>query len=194
MNLRFDRIIGRVAAISLVGAIVGTVYVTAVAMPLARQERNAEQIANLQAMLARYRGMAVEVPRIRAAVENFDREPEGTGSYLEGSTDALAAAWLVEQVKRGVQENGGRVNAAQNLPTATVEDLQKVSVRIQFTGGIETLQRVLHAVERGRPMLFIEGMEIRETARSQAGQELNNDPVLAIRLDVAGYLRGRAGK
>jgi hypothetical protein len=194
MELRFSGIIGRVAAVGLVAAIAGTTYVTAVTMPLARRDHNAEQIADLQAMLARYRRMAAEVPRIRAAVEDLDRETEGNGSYLEGSTDALAAAWLVEQVKRGVQEHGGRVSAAQNLPTVTADDLQKVSVRIQFIGVIETLQRVLHAVESGRPMLFIEGMEIRETARSQAGQEGDGDPMLAIRLDVAGYLRGRAGE
>lgn len=194
MELRFSGIIGRVAAIGLVAAIAGAVYVTAVTMPLSRRDHNAEQIADLQAMLERYRGMAAETPRIRAAVEDLDRETEGNGSYLEGSTDALAAAWLVEQVKRGVQEHGGRVSAAQNLPTATADDLQKVSVRIQFIGVIETLQRVLHAVESGRPMLFIEGMEIRETARSQAGQERDGDPMLAVRLDVAGYLRGRAGE
>ena len=67
MELRFSGIIGRVAAVGHVAAIAGTVYVAAVTMPLTRRDHNAERIADLQSMLARYRGMAAEVPRITSS-------------------------------------------------------------------------------------------------------------------------------
>jgi hypothetical protein len=186
------RIFSRIAAVGLLVALVGAAYAIAVASPLVRQERNAQEISHLQDMLARYRRVAAEAPRIRSAIEALARESEANGLYLQGSTDALAAAQLVEQLKQVVQESRGRVSAAQNLPVETADELQKVSVRIQFTGSIETVQRVLHAVETGRPMLFIDGLEIRETARSQYAEASDSDPGLGVRLDISGYLRAEA--
>jgi general secretion pathway protein M len=194
MEIRLTGPLGRIAALGLLVAVAGAAYTLAVAWPLARQEAMAQEIFDLRHALARYRAIAAEAPGIRRAAEAQGRQSEENALYLQGSTDALAAAQLVEQLKQVVQESRGRVSAAQNLPAEAADGLQKVTVRIQFAGPIETVQRVLHTVETGRPLLFVDGFEIRETARSQYGaDDSGRDPVLGVRLDISGYLRAGTG-
>jgi general secretion pathway protein M len=187
------RSVSRFAAVGLLIAVLGVAYGLGVASPLARYEENSEEISHLQAMLIRYQRVAAEIPRIRSDIEALGQESQASRLYLQGSTDALAAAHLVDRLKQLVQGSEGRVSTAQNLPAEGVDSLQKIAVRIQFTGSIETVQRVLHAVETERPMLFIDAFEIRSTARSQYAVTPESDPDLGVRLDISGYLRPEAG-
>jgi hypothetical protein len=146
----------------------------------------------LRELLERYQGTAIDIPGLKNEIRLLMQWDKTSGLYLHGSTDALVAAQLLDRLNQLVERSGGKVSTAQNLPAEVVDSLQKVDVRMQFSGSPETVQGVLYTIEAERPMLFIEGFEIRPITRNQRANAQASELDLSVRLDIAGYLRPEA--
>ena len=192
MTLALTKTTSRFAAIGLLVGLVAALYGLGVAPLVARHNENRQEITHLRDMLDRYRSVTADIPRIRDTIAVLTERDKTSGLYLHGSTDALTAADLLDRLNQLVEQNGGKVSTVQNLPAEVADGLQKIAVRVHFSGSIKMVQRVLHTIETERPMLFIDAFEIRASTRSQRLNAPADEPDLGVRLDIAGYLRPEA--
>ena len=65
-------------------------------------------------------------------------------------------------------------------------DLSRIEVRAQYTGQIDVLRRSLEDIETGRPLIFVERLDVRTASRRRNRAE-DADPVLLVALDAAGF-------
>jgi hypothetical protein len=105
--------------------------------------------------------------------------------------EAKFAEIAARQAESGIVENNSaQVRSVQILPTMADGDFRRVGVRIQMTGSIGALARILHAFEAGETFLFVDNLDIsNRMARRTRNSADRSDPELLIRLDLQGYVR-----
>lgn len=114
-----------------------------------------------------------------------DATPGMTGSpFLEGSSQTVAAAALLQRVAAAINKVGGNVLSSQ-------VELQKDNAPDGWVGLIvsselnqASLQPLLYDIEAGMPFLFVEQLSVQAP---QAGEEMR----LRIVLTVSGQWEGR---
>ncbi|NIR61316.1 MAG: general secretion pathway protein, partial [Gammaproteobacteria bacterium] len=116
-------------------------------------------------LLAGYQRVAGTAPTLKTRLEELRRRQAESGVYLRGETDALAAAELQDGVKQTIVSSGGQVRSIQTLPTETRSGFERVTVRVQYTGSMQTLLHVLYELEAHRPLLFVDHLDIRGNIR-----------------------------
>lgn len=183
----------RTAALGLVAVLIGTAYLLLVAPVVEGYRSTNEATQHVFEQLARYGQLSKTYPNRKAQLERLDRQQARSGIYLAGETDALAAAALQEDVGAKIERNGGRLRSMQPLPVKTDGDFKKVSVRVQMTATLGSLARILHALEAGKPYVFIDNLDVKNRRARKATQAQQDDPELVIRFDLHGYLRPELG-
>ena len=151
-----------------------------------------ERIADLEFRLQRYTRQASRQEELRAELESLGRQRSGVEELLKGASSAIAGANLQALLKQVVQQSGGRLESTQVLPELNQGALERVSIRAQFSGTIEVLQRVLYGIEFREPLLFVENMEAR--AKRMRRLRRNQKPAdsgqtLSVSLEVSGFRR-----
>lgn len=159
-----------------------------------------DEIASRLDQVQRYQRLLATLPGTRAELDQVLANQELKAFYFDAQTPALAGAQLQREIQEMVQTAGGRLISTQILPSAAAEQPQRVSIRAQLQGDVETLLEVLHRIEQARPFLFVDQISVRATQRrtvrrpptrgAPAGQQ---DGQLTVRLDVFGYALGQAG-
>ncbi|AGA88929.1 General secretion pathway protein M [Thioflavicoccus mobilis 8321] len=160
------------------------------------QTLNAE-IASRTEQLHRFQRVLRTLPRLRAELEQVSSNEELKSFYFDAPTPALAGAELQRRLQDIVQAADGRLISTQLLPSAPGEEPPRVRIRTQLQGTVETLLKVLLETEQARPLLFIDQVSIRSTARPYRSSTRRRRTVpqrqeglLTIRLDVFGYALG----
>jgi hypothetical protein len=111
------------------------------------------------------------------------------GTYLGGETDALAGAKLQELVNATVAAGGGALRSVQILPAKADGGFRRIGVRVQMTATIAQVLHVLHGLDAGSTLLFVDNLEVsNRRARRRRKQQVEMDPTLLVRLDLFGYL------
>jgi len=180
----------RATAVALLLGVLFVVYSLTLAPVLGAYAQVNGAIAQTNELLVRYRQIASQRPVLEKQLERIAAKLLASGVYLEGDTDALAAARLQEIVNAKVESGGGRVRSVQILPSKADGDFRRVGVRVQMSGNITAVARILYAFEAGDTYLFVDNIEVnnRKSRRRRNGDE-NTDPELLIRLDLTGYVR-----
>ena len=170
-----------------------TVVVAVIALPI----RSAligydDSIAELEFRLKKYTEMAqLELP-LKARLERLTSRQESAEGLLKGESQAIAGANLQSLFKQIVLSAGGRLESTQVLPGSASGVMEWIGIRAQFSGDIETLQRVLYGIEFNKPTLFVDKLEIRtkRMRRSRrAGTPAEQELELSVSLEVSGYRR-----
>lgn len=154
----------------------------------ARIERGKELLERYEALAQRRSLLAGRLS------EQQERAASATG-FLQGPTDAVAAAQLQDRVKVVVEAVGGELRSTQILPAEQLEDgtgIRRTALRVQFTATVDGLQATLYELEAGQPYLIISDIAVRqEAARRQSGDAgAQRPPVLDVSLELFGYVRG----
>jgi general secretion pathway protein M len=153
----------------------------------ARQSRlqSAEHLAKYQR-----RGGAVEA--LKAELAAVQAAQASRAGYFPGENSSLAAAELQNLVKNTVRSAGGDLRSTQVLPVREEGGVTRVAIQVQLPIPIASLQALLHALESGRPFVFIDNVDVR---RRQAGLRGRNydeqieNVYVDVRFDIAGYMR-----
>ncbi|MCU0832880.1 MAG: type II secretion system protein GspM [Chromatiaceae bacterium] len=158
------------------------------------------EIATRQDQSQRYQRLLATLPGMRAELDRVLANQELKAFYFDAQTSALAGAQLQREVQEMVQTAGGRLISTQILPSAAAEQPQRVSIRAQLQGDVETLLEVLHRIEQARPFLFVDQISVRATQRrtvrrsaARGAPAAQQEGQLTVRLDVFGYALGQAG-
>lgn len=179
----------RAVALGLLGAVAAAAYAF-VAWPLVERHRAYdERIAELEHRLARYRRVAAQGPALEAALERIRRHAAGSGYYLESAKAALASAELQQHLKARIVRDGGQLVSTQVMAETAQGAFAGVAIRVHMRGSIESLRAVLHALETGSPLLFIDDILVTQGPRRPRNREAQTAMPLDIRFQVTGYTR-----
>jgi type II secretion system (T2SS) protein M len=141
------------------------------AAALARAERSDEDVAALEAELAKLK----------------QRRADG-GEFLLSANEALAAAELQNRIKSAVEAAQGELRSTQILAVREEGQFRQAAVRGQIVVKLKSLQRIFHQFESASPLLFLDNVEIRARG-AQRNRSVGDDPLLEVRFDLCGYLR-----
>ncbi|KLN58882.1 hypothetical protein WH96_20585 [Kiloniella spongiae] len=154
---------------------------------LAREERK-----NSQMLVERYAAIASMRDTLEAQKLVVIEQAKQQQNYLQGATEALAAAGLQAKIIPVAQTNGANIRRVQVLKQKEAEHgFQKVGLRVVVLGKLKAIQATVHALETYQPLLFIENIEI---VNRQGGNPSNkvgrkrSDPDLQVQFDLFGYL------
>ncbi len=152
-----------------------------------------EEIAEQTSQLARFRNLATHRPDLEAELQQVGEAADRSRYYIRASTPAVGAAALQKQAKRIIDTHRGKLVSTQALPVQDDGKAVRIAIRVRMSIGPEALADVLHALEAGRPLLFIENLSIRARSARRGRQRRPSTAVasnLDVRYDLAGYMRG----
>lgn len=179
----------RAAALSILFVLLGSVYLFVVG-PLLDAYRSTDEAIELTGdQLARYENISKNYPALKAQLDRLTRRQAASGVYLAGDTDALAAAALQEDVSATIERNGGKLRSIQILPVTNDGDFKRVSVRVQLTATLAAFAQILYTLEAGKPVTFVDNLDVKNRRARRTAKNQNQDPELVIRFDLFGYLR-----
>jgi general secretion pathway protein M len=172
---------------------VAALAIGALVMPIwdafaARDNRIMEQ----RALLARLEGIAAQEPRIRAIARETEAQVN-TGEFLRGANEGVISADQQTRLKAMAESAGARLRSVQSLPAKTSDQIRYTGVRMDLSGPIQAIQRALHAVENGKPYLFVAAASIKVSPlASQSGTA--QEPVIEAQFDVYGAVQPEGGE
>ncbi len=148
-----------------------------------------DKAVELTGLLERYRQVNARKSQLEAELQAVRQRLSDNNYYLAASTPALAAAELQKQVKQVVEAQGAKLVSTQNIDSVSNDAPARIAIRVRMSGDVDALTRVLHELEGGRPLLFVENMAIRSLRQVRGrGRERTTDFSLDINFDLVGYL------
>lgn len=138
----------------------GTMIASRVAALSERTERNETLAVRYEALVARAGMMAENLRRIETA-------PPERPLLFKGASEAQVVAALQEKVKQVLGDAGAAVSGLQTRPTRPRGPWRMAGLTVQFTADTPSLQKALHTLETGRPLVVIEALQVR--SRGPAG-------------------------
>lgn len=149
------------------------------AAPWLRLGTASEETAESRQLLA-----ALEVQMARQSDGGGDADPRAL--LLQGKTAGIAGAALQRQVNDHVTAAGGQASSFQLMPPRDADGATRLALSFAMRIDTDGLRDVLHAIETGHPLLFIDDIAVRmpdTTARESEGDG-------AVALDVAMQVSG----
>jgi hypothetical protein len=147
-----------------------------------------ESILRSQEMLTRYQGLASTKSQIDYSLRTLNASQATEDQLLTGGSAQLVGAKLQNSLKESVETNGGALTSMQLLPVRDEEGFQRVSIAVTLTATIESLQKIIYAIEEQNPYLFIENLELQSNegfAQAADGGDARN---LQVHFEVYGYM------
>ena len=181
--------VSRLAALALSAGVAFALYLFVVAPIVAGYAETGAAVAQAAELLDRYRRVAAARPALQERLDALKARQSEIGTYLSGETDALAGAELQELVNTTVAKGGGGLRSVQILPVKADGGFRRIGVRVQMTATIAQVLRLLHGLEAGSTLLFVDNLEVsNRRARRRRNRPVELDPTLLVRLDLFGYL------
>lgn len=170
----------RVVALSLVVLALGLAVLLAIA-PFVR-------ITALEEEIAAARDLVAQQERLALAAAGRPTQA-GRDVLVAGDSSGMAAAELQRVISELARRNSLSLRSTQVVPAKREADLTVLAVEVSLQGGTEGLRALLHALETGAPMLFIDALAVKSL---QQQQPTANRPVqLDVSLKVRGYGAGK---
>lgn len=179
----------RFVALGLLFGLVAAIYALAVGPLLHAHERLDEAQQDTQSMLARFERTAHGGAAYQARLDALAADRVIKGLFLDGNTEAGAAAGLQDRVTAIIRARGGTTRSSEVFSSNARNDLTQIAVRVQFTALTAQIQQILHTLESSQPLIFIDNLEIAARNRVNYLQNDAIDPPLQVRMDILGYLR-----
>ena len=109
----------------------------------------------------------------------------GNGQFLDGESEQIRMANLQSLLADIISANGIKPRSIRNLPPRERNDLRLLGVQLQFVAPIETLRKVLAAIELQRRVLLVDALQVAPMIGTWAGNEEQRG-TLDIRFDIFG--------
>ncbi|HXV22667.1 MAG TPA: type II secretion system protein GspM [Alphaproteobacteria bacterium] len=183
MQIALSKPVSRFAAIGLLLLALLLVHALIV-RPLAKSWRDTvTAIEDARLLAAGYARAAAARSQYEEQAQTLRAEQPNPDWFLEGQTDALAAAALQDRIGSMVQSAGAELRSIQAVSAVDEEGMWRVGISVELATKTAALLRLAYAIESGTPYLFINTAETIADP-SQGGIE---DPTLIVRLEISGY-------
>jgi hypothetical protein len=136
-------------------------------------------------ILSRLKGIAAYEPTEPPAfaLENSVNE------YLPGPNEGVAIANLQARLKIFAQTNGTMLRSIQGLPARTEGATRWIGARLDVSGTIQSVHRLVFAIEDERPFLFISNATVRMPQHAMNPNAAPSEPIIEAQLEVLGAFR-----
>jgi general secretion pathway protein M len=176
----------RAAAVLLLAVCIA-VLAAAVAVPtLALHRRYDDAIATRVDRLTREHRIIAMAPELERQLRDIAQRNPGQ-YYLRNANPVLAAAEIQEVAKRQVDANACKLLSMGILPPKDEAVDTKVGINVQLTCNLDSLEKVVYALETAKPYLFIDNLSIRSNAYA-APNAAPTAPDLQVQFDLSGYV------
>jgi len=136
------------------------------ALPFVRVSWLEQAIAHQQNELLQLRKQIAQEGQVRK--ENSDLAALGQDSNLlfEGETTGISGANMQRLINDLVVEYGGSASSFQILPPKEDGNLVRIPMSLSISVGIDGLRDILHRIETGTPLIFIDDITMRPAPKN----------------------------
>lgn len=174
---------GRAMALAVTALLLACVWL-AVAQPLLDlHAEGAEDLGRRRALASRMADLADSLPELQREAEAARSGVAPASATLEGASDSLAAAALQGLVEGMAAAAGAHLTSTEALPAEQVGAYRRISLRLTVDGAWPVLIRMLQAVERAAPRMFVDELQI----HAQPAAEKLREPPLDISFVVLAF-------
>ena len=161
------------------------------------------EIDQLKEQEGRFRAIIASRPDIETRLQDVGSFESASPAFLPESDFNSGAAALFSRLKNLVAEHAEvpqrcQVASHNPKPSTVEEQYERVTISVHLRCDIDDFGEILHALESGKPLLFVDELNIyrqqgysggaafvRGAPQNQGGQSYSLD----IRFDLFGYLR-----
>jgi general secretion pathway protein M len=106
---------------------------------------------------------------------------------LEGETTGIAGANLQKRMSGLVLAYGGQASSFQILPPKEDGNLMRIPMSLSISVGIDGLRDIIHGLETGTPLIFIDDITIRADQDDFSAPDPHYLGPLDVTLQVSGF-------
>jgi hypothetical protein len=177
----------RAAALGVLGLLMAAIWLGAVDPIMSRYDDNDQAIADGVRTLAGFRSVIAQSRRagVEMSAGDLDRH---RGDFLAGPEDSIIVADLQTRLSALITARNAELSSARALPPKSRDGLEFLGLGLQIRAEMKSIQEVLHAIETGTPLLFVERADLRLDDRgAAAGRTRNAESIAPMVLDIAVY-------
>lgn len=180
---------GRALALGVGAIVLAALWLAAGAPMLDAYADRADELQRRSALAARMADLAGSLPELQreAAAQSTDATPKS--ATLQGASDALAGAALQSLVETMSNSAGGHLTSTEALPAEQVGAYRRVALRVAVDATWPVLIRLMQAIERATPRMFIDDIQI----HAQPAAEKVHEPPLDISFTVLAFRAATTG-
>jgi general secretion pathway protein M len=168
-----------ILAIALMGAIA--------AAPFARLASIEETIAQNQGKLLALRAQITREADLRKENNDLAALGQDASLLLEGEKTGIAGANLQRLMNQLVTEHGGTASSFQILPPKADGNLIRIPMSLSINVGIDGLRDILHSLETGTPLIFIDDIDIKTAQDDFRPPDPHYLGPLDVTLQISGF-------
>ncbi|MFA5958598.1 type II secretion system protein GspM [Hyphomicrobium sp.] len=173
-------------AIAILIVVLGTLTAIAAA-PFFQIETLEAQIAERQQLLPELRAKIARESELKKEHADLAALGQDKSLLLEGDKTGVAGAHLQSLVNGLVTANGGTASSIQILPPKEDGNLMRISVSLSINVGTDGLRDIVHSLETGTPLIFIDDIIVRAIHDDFRPPEPHYLGPLDVTLQVSGF-------
>jgi hypothetical protein len=177
----------RALALGLLGLLAAVVWMGAVDPIIRRYDDNDKAIADGIRLLAGFKSIIAQGRQVGSDVSASNLE-RYRGDFLAGPEDAIIVADLQTRLRSLITARNAELSSARALQPKSRDGLEYLGLALQIRAEMKNIQEVLHAIETGPPLLFVERADLRLDERgTAAGRARNAESIAPMTLEIAVY-------
>jgi Type II secretion system (T2SS), protein M subtype b len=185
MTLRPRSLASRASALGLLGLLVAVIWMCAVDPIKRRYDENDQAITDGIRMLAGLKSVIVQGRQVGSERSASDLE-RYRSDFLAGPEDAIILADLQTRLRSLITAHNAELSSARALPPKSRDGLEYLGLGLQIRAEMKSVQEVLHAIETGGPLLFVERADLRLDERGAAAARARNvESIAPMTLEIA---------
>ncbi len=171
----------RLLAVCLLAVALAIAYAV-IGSPLrAAYEDTLTRIGDQRRAIDQLRGTTARETALATALKS---NADGPDDFLvAAATDSSAAALLQSRLQALIEENSAQLVSLEALDGESQGPFRAIRVRAQFATGHNGLQRILHALEDGRPVVFLDNL----TVNARTARAFGVERPLDVRVDLTSF-------
>ena len=175
---------GRALALGILAIVLAAFWVAAVQPLLEAYADRADELERRAALATRMADVATSLPELQreaAAAQANDATP--ANATLAGASDALAGAALQGLVEAMSTSAGGHLSSTEALQAEQVGAYRRVALRVTVDASWPVLVRMMQAIERATPRMFVDDLQI----HAQPSAEKVREPPIDVSFTVLAF-------
>jgi general secretion pathway protein M len=173
-------------AIGVLGVVLIALAAVA-AVPFFQIETLETEIAQKQQLLPELREKIARESELKKEHADLAALGQDKSLLLEGDKTGVAGANLQSLVNGLVTANGGTASSIQILPPKEDGNLMRISVSLSINVGTDGLRDIVHSLETGTPLIFIDDIVVRAIHDDFRPPEPHYLGPLDVTLQVSGF-------
>jgi general secretion pathway protein M len=177
----------RALALGLLGLLAAILWIGVVDPIKRRYDDNDQAITDGIHLLAGLKSVVAQGRQPGSEISASDLE-RYRGDFLAGPEDAIIVADLQTRLRSLITARNAELSSARALQPKSHDGLEYLGLALQIRAEMRSIQELLHAIETGRPLLFIERADLRLDERgASAGRARNAESIAPMTLEISVY-------